>query len=190
MKKAAPALQVIDKIDFSETPLSERDYDHCLFSNCNFSGADLSAIHFSACTFDSCNLSLVTLHKTTLRDIRFVHCKIVGVHFEQCNEFLFSVGFDHCTLNLSSFYQVKLKKTAFQQSSLQEMDFTGADLSEALFDHCDLTGATFENTLLERADFRTSYNYLIDPELNRIRKAKFSAAGLAGLLFRYDIEIE
>jgi hypothetical protein len=53
-----------------------------------------------------------------------------------------------------------------------------------------MANATFENTILEKADLRTSYNYLIDPEINRIKKAKFSKEGIVGLLHRYDIEIE
>jgi fluoroquinolone resistance protein len=44
--------------------------------------------------------------------------------------------------------------------------------------------------LLEKADFRTAYNYSIDPEKNRIKKAKFSIFGVTGLLDKYDIEIE
>ena len=51
-------------------------------------------------------------------------------------------------------------------------------------------GAAFENTILEKADFRTSFNYSIDPGKNRIKKAKFSLAGIAGLLEKYDIEID
>ena len=51
-------------------------------------------------------------------------------------------------------------------------------------------GAKFENSILEKADLRTSRNYLIDPELNKIKKAKFSIHGIAGLLAKYDIEIE
>jgi hypothetical protein len=43
---------------------------------------------------------------------------------------------------------------------------------------------------LERTDFRTSYNYSIDPEINRISKAKFSINGVVGLLGKYNIEIE
>jgi len=44
--------------------------------------------------------------------------------------------------------------------------------------------------LLEKVNFLTSYNYSIDPENNRLKKAKFSMNGLAGLLGKYDIEIE
>ncbi len=39
-------------------------------------------------------------------------------------------------------------------------------------DNCDLNRAVFDNSILEKADFRTSLNYSIDPELNRIKKAK------------------
>jgi hypothetical protein len=53
-----------------------------------------------------------------------------------------------------------------------------------------LTGARFENTIIEKADLRTSYNYSIDPENNRIKKAKFSLAQIAGLLDKYNIEID
>jgi hypothetical protein len=37
---------------------------------------------------------------------------------------------------------------------------------------------------------RTSFNYSINPELNRIKKAKFSMPAVVGLLDKYDIEIE
>ncbi len=42
----------------------------------------------------------------------------------------------------------------------------------------------------EGVDFRTSFNYSIDPQLNRIKKAKFSLPGIAGLLDKYDIVID
>ena len=58
-----------------------------------------------------------------------------------------------------------------------------------LFDNCDLAKAKFDKTVLKKADFRTSYNYSIDPERNRITKAKFSMTGIVGLLDKYDIEV-
>jgi uncharacterized protein YjbI with pentapeptide repeats len=63
-------------------------------------------------------------------------------------------------------------------------------LTSSVFDNCDLARATFDQTILEKADFRTSYNYSIHPETNRIKKAKFSLSGIGGLLDRYDIEID
>lgn len=73
---------------------------------------------------------------------------------------------------------------------MHEVDFTQSDLTEVVFDNCDLAGARFENTIIEKADLRTSFNYSIDPELNYIKKAKFSLTGLPGLLEKYGIEVD
>jgi len=70
------------------------------------------------------------------------------------------------------------------------VDFSQADLTEAVFEQCDLLGAVFDFTTLVKTDFRTSFNYSIHPENNKIKKARFSREGIAGLLDRYDIIIE
>jgi len=100
------------------------------------------------------------------------------------------MSFENCILNHSSFYQVKFKKTSFKKTQLREVDFVESDLTGSLFDGCDLAMAVFENTILEKVDFRCAFNYSINPEINRIKKAKFSLFGVAGLLGKYDIEIE
>jgi len=43
---------------------------------------------------------------------------------------------------------------------------------------------------LEQADFRTAYNYFIDPETKFIKNAKFSFDGVKRFLDKYKIEIE
>lgn len=182
--------QRFENTDFTGQRLNGNEYDACTFVNCNFESADLSGVTFLECKLTGCNLSLAKLKKTALKDVRFTDCKLLGLHFEDCQEFLFSVSFEKCVLNHSSFYGWKLKKTVFRNSSVQEVDFTGADLSEAVFDNCDLLRTAFDNTILEKADFRTAFHYSIDPERNRIRKAKFSLAGIAGLLEKHNIEIE
>ena len=115
---------------------------------------------------------------------------MLGLHFENCNQFGLSFNFENCTLNHSSFYKTKIKKTVFKNTQLKETDFTECDLTNSVFDHCDLTGAKFENTVLEKTDFRTSFNYSIDPEINKIKKARFALAGIQGLLDKYDIIID
>ena len=122
--------------------------------------------------------------------MKFKTCKLLGSHFDNCNTFLFAVGFEDCILNLSSFYKLNLKNTKFINCSLHEVDFTEANLSHSTFDNCDLRGATFDHSIIEKVDFRTSFNYIIDPENNRIKKARFSSSGIAGLLNKYNIEIE
>jgi fluoroquinolone resistance protein len=119
-----------------------------------------------------------------------MNCKLLGLHFEDCNNLMVSFEIDGCVLEFSSFNKLKLKKTIFKNSKIIEADFTEADLSDSSFVNCDLQRTIFKITNLERVDFRTSYNYSIDPDSNRIKKAKFSLPGIAGLLEKYDIEIE
>ena len=198
MKQVFIEEKTFDKIDFTQNPLSQGDYEYCNFVNCNFSKSDLSDIKFLECEFLGCNLSLVNLSRTSFKEIKFKDCKMLGLNFGDCNEFGFVVYFDTCILNHSSFYnitaplkkRVRLRQTVFKNSQLHEVDFTECDLSSSVFDNCDLTRTIFEHTILEKADFRNSFNYSIDPELNRIKKAKFSQSGIAGLLDKYDIEIE
>jgi uncharacterized protein YjbI with pentapeptide repeats len=115
---------------------------------------------------------------------------MLGLHFESCDKFGFSADFKNCNLSHSSFYQMKLKKNSFKNLKLYEVDFAECDLSNSVFDNCDLTSAIFENTIIEKVDFRTSFNYSIDPEKNRLKRARFSLSGITGLLNRYDIEID
>ncbi len=179
-----------EKDDFTQTPLPKGEYEGCSFAYCDFSNSVLSGVQFSDCTFLHCNFSLAVLANTAFRGAKFKECKMLGLHFETCNEFGFVVDFDTCILNHTSFYRKKLKKTVFYACKLQDVDFVESDLSGASFQQCDLLGAVFENTLLEKADFRNAYHYAVDPTKNRIKKARFSLTGLAGLLGAYDIEID
>ena len=179
-----------DRLDYTTEKLLCEIYENCRFVNCNFYNSDLLNVTFRECTFESCDLSLASLKNTAMNDIRFIGCKLVGVQFEECNPFLFSVNFENCVLKLAVFFKVKLKKTRFKNCNLQETDFTEADMTEAVLDNCDLQRAIFQRTNLEKADLRTSSHYSIDPETNKIKKARFSRMGIAGLLDKYGIVIE
>jgi fluoroquinolone resistance protein len=179
-----------EKEDYSARSLTFAVYENCQFNHCNFAGANLSGIHFIECTFNNCNLSTATLNKTVFRDVIFKDSKLVGLHFENCDSFLIAMSFDNCNLQLSSFYGMKIKKTLLKNCILREVDFTDADLGGSLFDNVDLFKANFYNTNLEGADFRSAMNYAIDPEANRIQKARFGIGGLPGLLLKYKIRVE
>ncbi len=170
--------------------LSKGEYENCSFNNCNFAEMDLSEYIFTNCSFNNTNLSMAKLNKTAFRDVKFKDCKMLGLRIENCNEFGLSFSFNACQLNHSSFFKSKIKKTLFKNSDLLETDFTEADLTAAIFENCDLNKTIFDQTILEKADFRTSFNYSIDPESNLIKKAKFSISGILGLLDKYDIEVE
>jgi len=165
-------------------------FENCRFVNCDLSYADLSALVFISCAFEGCNLSVVRLSGTGLQDITFKDCKLSGADFSKSLDFLFEVNFDTCILDNAIFYKKKNKGTKFKDCSMIETDFTEADLTDALFQNCNLNRAFFDRTILKNADLRTSYNFIIDPDNNNIKKARFSVHGLPGLLAKYDIRIE
>lgn len=175
--------------DFTEKGLPKGEYENCVFDGCVFQNSDLRGFVFIDCEFRNCDLSMAKITDTAFREVAFMGCKLLGLHFESCNKFLLSMSFDDCQLNLLSFYKLSLKGTKFRNCNLREVDFAEADLTSATFSNCDLTGATFDHTTLEKADLRTSTHYTIDPEKNRIRKARFSLPEVIGLLSGYDIDI-
>lgn len=181
--------QTYEKRNFAETPLIKADYENCVFKNCNFSGVNLSSFKFIDCSFHDCDLSLAKLNETGFQQVRLINCKMLGLRFDTCNEFGLSVSFDRCLLNHASFYGTKILKTIFKDTQLQETDFSESNFTGTTFDNCDLAQAIFHNTILEKTDFRTSFNYTIDPEENQIKKAKFSLLQVSGLLSKYDIEL-
>ena len=170
--------------------LVKAEYESCTIRNCDFSDGSLSDISFIDCIFENCNLSMSTVRNTSFKTVKFLSCKLLGVNFSDCNPFLLSLNFGNCLMNLTSFYKLTLKGTTFKNCELQEADFTETDLTLSVFDNCNFERAIFDGSILERADFRTSFHYSIDPTVNRIKKAKFSRDGIAGLLYMYDIQIE
>lgn len=178
------------QINYSGKRLSIGEYDNCTFVNCDFSESDISNITFLECEFTDCNFSNVLSKNTSFQEVVFYNCKLLGTKFNDCNDFLLSLQFENCQLNLASFYKLKLKNTSFKDCNLQEVDFTETDLSNSVFNNCDLSRVIFDHTILEKVDFRTATNYVIDPEINRLKKAKFSSDGVIGLLRKYNIEVE
>ena len=150
----------ITGIDFSLNKMPENEYDSVKFINCNFSKCDLANIRFVECFFDNCDFSLGKLNNTAFVDAKYKNCKLLGLDFARCKDFLLSFSFENCTLDYASFFKKKIKKTLFKNCSIKEVDF------------------------------RTAYNYGIDLELNKVKGAKFSNAGTAGLLLKYKIIIE
>lgn len=182
--------KTFENIDYSGKHLLNREFLNCIFNSCDFTKTDFSNNDFMDCTFKNCNFSLTVFQDAGLKNSMFFDSKIIGVDFSKCNQFLFSVGFQNCHLDYSSFYQTKLKKTRFEGCSIKEADFGEADLSLAIFSNCDLMGSSFFRTNLEKTDFLTAINYAFDPEQNKIKKARFSMEGLVGLLAKYDILVE
>lgn len=177
-------------VSYAEKKLEDREFVKCEFIGCDFSKSDLRDNDFEDCHFKACNFSMALLDGAGFRDARFAGCKMLGVNFTRCNRFMFSFSFSECILDYATFFGTRLRKTPFLDCSLKEVDFSEADLTAADFKNSDLTGARFLNTILEKADFRNAQNFGIDPDCNNIKKARFSAFNLSGLLYKYNLDIE
>ncbi|MFD2248068.1 pentapeptide repeat-containing protein [Pontibacter ruber] len=181
--------KTFEKIVYSGKEARGREFEHCTFKLCDFSDSDFSQSRFTDCTFIGCNLSMVKLSDATLDNVVFKECKLLGVNFGVCNDFLFTVRFEGSVLDYASFLKKKMAKTQFTDTSLKRVDFTKATLTNSVFGNTDLAGAVFEGTELAGADLSSAFNFEIDPELNNIRKAKFSNYGLQGLLTKYNLQV-
>ncbi len=150
----------MEEIKGIKTLEKEGYYEQCCFIQCNFNSADLSGVRFVNCRFEGCDFSLAKLKNSSLQEVKFVNCKLLGVQFSDCRKFMLELDFDSCILKLSLFSGLKLKNTRFRNCDMQE------------------------------TDFRAAFNYSINPETNRLGKAKFSIPGVTGLLDTYGIIIE
>lgn len=179
-----------EKLNYSNQSLHQREFEECVFKNCDFSDCDLSENTFLDCEFINCNLSMTRLKKTGLKNITFKNCKLLGIAFHECDDFLFEIQFEDCVLDYASFANKKMHNTIFRNSSLKEVVFQNTQLNKSVFEYCNLDRAIFNDSQLLGTDFRTAYNYKIDPAFNPMKKAKFSSSGINGLLEHYDIIIE
>lgn len=165
------------------------EYNNCIFKKCDLKESQFVQTKFIDCIFEDCDLSMIKLDRCTLTHASFKGCKILGVNFSHCEDFLFSVEFDSCVLDYSSFMTKKMTKTRFIRSSLKEATFTGADLTGSVFEECNLLDTVFRQTNLSSVNFSTAFNFIIDPELNTMNKAIFATHSLPGLLDKYNLKI-
>lgn len=181
--------KVLHKICGAEE-LPSAEFEKCVFRECDFSEADFSEFDFADCVFEQCRLVMAKLEETGVRDVTFEGCEVRGVDFGLCRKFGFSATFRGCHLSFCSFHELKMPKAVFAGSVMKECFFSECDLSRVDFSECDLERTLFERCSLEKADFRTAFQYTIDPAINRMRGARFSHDGLEGLLVQYGLEIE
>lgn len=181
--------QVIENVTLPSPHIFCNEFQDCVFKNCDLNGASFSGKTLVDCRFENCNLSMMQTGGAAFNDVRFKNCKMLGVIFSDARDGLFSVSFDSCILDYCSFFGKKMTKANFIKCSLKEANFTQTNLTQANFSGSDLAGAIFHETLLSKADLSAAVNFIIDPELNDIRNASFSASEIAGLLTRHQIKI-
>jgi fluoroquinolone resistance protein len=185
MSKLKQDKELFSKINFAEVPDKQTEFEHCDFTSCVF--PDLSKLNFRDCLFRNCDLSNLKTAQSIFQNCEFKDCKLLGLNFSGAKDFAFEVHFEGCNMDYASFDKKKMNKSSFKKARLHHANFTQADLSKSVFADCDLYEATFAGTDLSGVDLSSCINFSIDPELNKIKKAKFSLQSLPGLLQRYDI---
>lgn len=179
--------KVFKSENFTRISLENQIFNSCIFTSCDFSESILRSAKFSSCVFKNCNLSLPKLDNSRFQDVQFVDCKIVGAEFFKCEKAFFSVSFKKCLLSYCNFSDLNMKNIHFEGSKIQESHFTNTALNGADFADTDLSGTVFHNCDLSKADFSKAFRYCIDPQTNKIKKAKFSLPEAVGLLRGFDI---
>lgn len=86
----------------------------------------------------------------------------------------------------TNFSETPLERGDYELCTFSSCDFSNAKLADIRFIDCVFNACNLSNADLTK----TSFNYSIDPESNYIRGAKFSLPSVAGLLNKYDIEIQ
>ncbi|MCP3773304.1 pentapeptide repeat-containing protein [Paenibacillus sp. MZ04-78.2] len=171
---------------------SVRFYD-CTFTKCDFSETVFKDCKFSGCTFENCNLSLIQVLDSDFSQVSFTHSKLIGINWSEMTPPR-KIGsgllrFEECTLSHSTFIGLTLPKCVITRCTAKNVDFREADLTEANMSSTDFSESLFDRTNLTAADFSFATNYMIDPGLNPIRKAKFTLPEAISLLNCMDIQL-
>lgn len=174
---------------YNKEDVNFKEFESCTFNNCDFSKCVFLSVTFIDCIFNNCNFNSAKINYVALRTVTFNHCNIQEVNFAMCDKLIFDIAFNHCVLDFSKFYTLKLKGTSFAHCSIIAVDFMSADLTESVFDFCDLYRSEFDKAIANKANFKTSYNFTINPERTKLKKAIFCIENSKGLLTKYDVVI-
>ena len=175
---------------FTAHEFEEAEYYNCRFLSCNFRQANIGKTVFEKCCFERSELLQVGLSRTGFHGVEFKDYKLIGVNFNDANEFGFDVGFENSIVDACSFDGLSFEGKTFNHVRFLNNDFVCVNFAHSLFLDCDFKNSTFERSNLGKCDFRTSVNFSIDLEHNKIKGAKFDLHSVIGLLGKYGIEIE
>lgn len=174
--------------DLSESELKEKEFTGCSFEKVNFEKAKLKYVRFENCTFKNCNLGLVKLTGSRFIDCEFFDCKMIGINWTEVEEPV-KIKIENSKIDYSIFFAMDLRRIEITECEAREVNFENADISKGKFNGTNFISSKFKNTNLSASDFREAMNYDINPEFNKIKKAKFSMPEVMTLLQCFDIEI-
>ncbi|MGD0006361.1 MAG: pentapeptide repeat-containing protein [Anaerolineaceae bacterium] len=185
--------QEFKKLTLKSAQVIQKDFMGCTFLKCNFSETLFQECRFHECKFRECDLSLANLKDSTFNSTRFEDSQIIGVDWTQTawakNKFIVfkPVDFSDSVLNHSTFSGLKMKQIQIMRCIAHDVSFEEADLTSANCTFTDFNSSRFMHTNLTEADFTGATNYTIAPQLNVLKKTKFSLPEAMALLYGLDI---
>ncbi len=125
--------------------------------------------------------------------VKFEESEIIGVNWTEASwpkTGLHSLDFFKSVINHSTFTGLSLKRIHITGCVARNVDFAEADLSQADCTGTDFAQSRFLYTNLTQADFSGSRQYAISPDLNTLKKTKFSLPEAISLLYGLDIILD
>lgn len=160
----------------------------CTFEDCDFSGVDLRGVRFVACRFIGCELSNCGVVEAGFQEVELKRCKALGVRWDTCNSFLFSLNAVDSQLDYSCWVGVDLSRSQFQGGSMREADFTEVNGQGLSMFNVDVTGARWEQCLLKGGTFANMVGWTMDLRENDVRGMRVDRAALPGLVASWGLE--
>jgi len=179
--------EVIDKN--SDIKMNDKEFYSCKIVGLEFNNKSLKNSIFNECEFIHCNFSNTEFIDLSIRASNFLNCKLLGLDLSTLNSF-FDNHFEDSQIKLTSFYQMKLSGIQFKNTDITESDFNSTELKNAKFLNSDLRETSFDMAVLDKADFSTARNYLINPNNTSLKNAVFSLPEAISFLKAIGIKLK
>ncbi|MBN1313009.1 MAG: pentapeptide repeat-containing protein [Anaerolineae bacterium] len=186
--------EFFEALDAEGGQISSCEFYDCRFERCSFVEAAFLDCRFVNCQFQHCDLSMMNIEGSSFSSTQFEHSKVLGIDWTRGAwpeiQVKGPLVFKECVLTHSTFIGLAMKEAQYLACVARNVDFREATLAKADFSDTDLSGSHFINTDLREADFRSAYNYQINPAQNKIDKAKFTLPEAMSLLYSLDIVLD
>jgi uncharacterized protein YjbI with pentapeptide repeats len=168
-----------------------KEFYGCQFTECSFLETTFGHCKFVDCEFADCDLSLCRVKGCTFSNTVFTKSQVVGVNWTEASwprgGLLRGIDFFDCAISHSTFLGLSLRQISICGCVAHNADFAEADLSRATCTGTDFADSRFLQTDLTEADFAGARNYAISPNMNVLKKARFSLPEAISLLYGLDI---
>lgn len=169
--------------------LENTDFYQCTFKNIDFTDFTFRNARFENCLFQSCSIPNSFKHDTKFIDCEMKECKATGCDFTRVSQTMFSMHFEKCSLNYSTFAEMDLRSCSFVGSILDGADLTSTRLNEVDLSEASLLNTDFSQADLSKANLTRSIINGIDPRTTKLKGITINQSNLIHLLGDLDIQL-